>query len=141
MSEEEKLQAIVAQMKMIEAYLNDIIAREDTVARLIEESRSAIDAIRSVTGTEQVQALMPVGIGIFMQAAVAPADKLVVSVGSGVAVVKSKEEAIAYVEERMKDLETALRGMSAQKHDLAMKLEQGRAAANALIQHLQGKTG
>lgn len=139
--EEEKLQALVAQMKVIEAYLNDIISKEATVSRLIEEGRFAIDAIRSMSSTDSVQTLMPIGIGVYMQTSVAPVDKLLVSVGSGIAIEKSKEEAITYIETRIKELEVALRSMFSQKQDLAMKMEQTRAEANAMVQKLQKKSG
>jgi prefoldin alpha subunit len=138
---EESLQELVAQMKLIETYLNDIISKEATVTRLIEEGRSAIDAIRNMSGTDHVQALMPIGIGVYMQTSVASVDKLLVSIGSGVAIEKSKDEAINYIESRIKELEVALRTMSSQKQDLAMKMEQARAEANATVQKLQKKSG
>ena len=141
MSEEEKLQALVGQMKMIEAYLNDILSKEAAVSRLIEEGRSTIDAIRSLSGTDHVQTLMPIGIGVYMQASVAAVGKLLVSVGSGIAIEKSKDDAIAYIETRIKELETALRSMFSQKQDLEMKMEQTRAEVNAMVQKIQRKSG
>jgi prefoldin alpha subunit len=141
MSEEEKLQVLVTQMKMIESYLNDILSREATVGRLIEEGRSAIDAIRNMSGTDDVQALMPIGIGVYMQASVVPVGKLLLSIGSGVAVEKSRDDAINYIESRIKELEVALRSMSSQKQDLAMKMEQARAEANVMIQKMHKKSG
>jgi len=141
MSEEEKLQALVGQMKVIEAYLNDILVREATVTRLIEEGRSAIDAIRNMSGTDHVQTLMPIGIGVYMQASVASADKLLVSVGSGVAIEKSKDDAINYIESRVKEFEVALRSMLSQKQDLEMKMEQTKAEVNTIMQTLQKKSG
>jgi len=141
MSEEEKLQALVAQMKVIEAYLNDILSKEATVSRLIEDGRFAIDAIRNMSGTDNVQTLMPIGIGVYMQASVAPVDKLLVSVGSGVAIEKRRDDAINYIESRIKELEVALRSMFSQKQDLAMKMEQTRAEVNSMAQKLQKKSG
>jgi len=141
MSEEENLQALVSQMKLIEAYLNDLISKETTVSRLIEEGRFAIDAIRNMSGTDNVQALMPIGIGVYMQSSVASVDKLLVSIGSGVAIEKSKDDAINYIESRIKELEVALRNISSQKQDLAMKMEEARAEANTTVQKLQKKSG
>ncbi len=139
--EEEKLQALVAQMKVIEAYLNDIAVREATVTRLMEEGRSAIDAIKNMSGADHVQTLMPIGIGVYMQTSVASADKLLISVGSGVAIEKSKDDAINYVEARIKELEVALRSMLSQKQDLEMKMEQTKAEVNAIMQALQKRSG
>ncbi len=137
MSEQEKLQALVAQMKMIEAYLNDVMTREATITRLLEDGRSAVDAIRNISGTGDVQTLMPIGIGVFMHAAVAPADKLLLSVGSGVAIEKSRDDVVAFIENRMREMEAALRTVFSQKHELEMKMEQSRAEVNALLQQMQ----
>ncbi|MFQ5969332.1 MAG: prefoldin subunit alpha [Nitrososphaerales archaeon] len=141
MSEEEKLQALVAEMKMIEAYLNDIFSREATISRLIEEGRLAIDAIKNISGSDQVQTLMPIGIGVYMQAYVTPVDKLLLSVGSGVAIEKSKDDAVNYIESRTQELEVALRTMVSQKQELATKMEQTKAQINAIMQKFQQKSG
>ena len=139
MSEEEKLQALVTQMRMIEAYVNDIGSKETAVGRLIEEARSTIDAIRNVSNMDHSQTLMPIGIGVYMQASVASANKLLISIGSGIAIEKSREDAINYVESRIKELETALRSMFSQKEELETRLEQTKAEVNALAQKLQNK--
>lgn len=140
MSQEEKLQALVAQLKVYEAYLNDIIAREGTVARLMEEGRQAIEAIRSIAGKEAVQALMPIGIGVYLSASASPDSKVLVNIGSGVAIEKSRDEAISYVESRLKEMEVALRSMMGQKQELAARMEQTRAEVNNFLQKMQ-KTG
>lgn len=139
--EEEKLQSLVAQMKIIETYLNDAISKEAAISRLIEEGRSAIDAIRNMSGNHNVQTLMPIGIGVYVQASVAPPDKLLVSVGSGVAIEKGKDDAVNYIESKIKELETVLRSIFSQKQDLAMKMENTRAEVNALMQSIQKKSG
>jgi prefoldin alpha subunit len=141
MSDEEKLQALIGQMNVIEAYVNDISSKEAAVGRLMEEGRSAIDAIRNVSNTDQAQTLMPIGIGVYIRAAVAPNDKLLISIGSGVAVEKSREDAINYVESKVKELEVALRSMFSQKQELESRMEQTRAEANALAQKLRSKSG
>jgi prefoldin alpha subunit len=140
LSQEEKLQALVAQLKVYEAYLNDIIAREGTVARLMEEGRQAIEAIRSIAGKEAVQALMPIGIGVYLSASASPDSKVLVNIGSGVAIEKSRDEAISYVESRLKEMEVALRSMMGQKQELAARMEQTRAEVNNFLQKMQ-KTG
>jgi prefoldin alpha subunit len=141
MSEEEKLQALIGQMNVIEAYLNDIGSKEAAVGRLMEEGRSAIDAIRNFSSTDRSQTFMPVGIGVYVQASVASGDKLLISIGSGVAIEKTKEDAISYVESKVKELEVALRSMFSQKQELEARMEQTRAEVNALAQKLRSKSG
>ena len=137
MSEEEKIQALVAQMKLYEAYLNDIVTRENTVARLMEEGRLAIEAIKNISGQDAVQTLMPIGIGIYMQTSTSTNNKLLINIGAGVAIEKSKDDAVTYVESRLKEMEVALRSMMSQKQELATRMEQTRAEVNSILQKIQ----
>jgi len=137
MSEEEKIQALVAQMKLYEAYLNDIVTRENTVARLMEEGRLAIEAIKNISGQDAVQTLMPIGIGIYMQTSTSTNNKLLINIGAGVAIEKSKDDAVTYVEARLKEMEVALRSMMSQKQELATRMEQTRAEVNTILQKIQ----
>ena len=137
MSEEEKIQALVAQMKLYEAYLNDIASRENTVARLMEEGRLAIEAIKNISGQDAVQTLMPIGIGIYMQTSTPSNNKLLINIGAGVAIEKSKDDAVTYVESRLKEMEVALRSMMSQKQELATRMEQTRAEVNTILQKIQ----
>jgi len=140
MSEEEKMQAIMSQMKLYEAYLNDILARENTITRLREEGRLAIEAIKDISGQEVVQTLMPIGIGVFMQTSASSSNKLLISIGAGVAVEKSKDDAVAYIESRLKEMEVAVRSMMSQKQEIVTRMEQMRAELNAMLQKMQ-RTG
>jgi len=137
LSEEEKIQALVSQMKIYEAYLNDIFTRENTVARLMEEGRLAIEAIKNISGQDPIDTLMPVGIGVYMLTSTSTNSKLVINIGAGIAIEKSRDDAVTYVESRLKEMEVALRSMDAQKQELAKRMEQTRDEVNALLQKMQ----
>jgi prefoldin alpha subunit len=137
LSEEEKIQTLVSQMKIYEAYLNDIFTRENTVARLMEEGRLAIEAIKNISGQDSIQTLMPVGIGVYMPTSTSTNSKLVINIGAGIAIEKSRDDAVTYVESRLKEMEVALRSMDAQKQELARRMEQTRDEVNALLQKMQ----
>lgn len=139
MSAEERLYSLAAQLKMLEAYLNDLIAREATVVRFVQDARLAIDAIRGLDAREgeDVYTLMPIGMGVYVHAKVSTKDKLLVSVGSGVAIEKSRDDAIAYIESRVKELETALISISNQKQELQSRIEGVRGEMNSIMQQMQ----
>ena len=137
MSEEEKLQALVSQMKMYEAYLNDILTRENSITRLMEEGRLGIEAIKNISEEEPLEMLMPIGMGIYVQTLSSPNKKLLVNIGAGVAIEKSKNETVTYVETRLKEVEGALRSMIAQKQELAAKMEQTRSEVNSILKKMK----
>jgi len=142
MSTEERLYSLAAQLKRLEAYMNDLINREATIVRFIQDARLAIDAIRGLDtreGGEDLYTLMPIGIGVYVHAKISTKDKLLVSVGSGIAVEKSREDAIAYIESRVKELESALLSISKQKQELQSRIEGIRGEMNSIVQQMQGQ--
>jgi len=62
---EQKINEMVQQSRILEAYMNDIITRETTVTRLMEEGRLASSAVQNITDVSEVESLMPVGIGVY----------------------------------------------------------------------------
>ena len=137
MSEEEKLQALVTQMKMYESYLSDILARENSITRLMEEGRLGIEAIKNISEEEPLEMLMPIGMGIYVQTLSSPNKKLLVNIGAGVAIEKSKNEAVTYVETRLKEVEGAFRSMIVQKQEITTKMEQTRNEVNSILKKIQ----
>src|SRR5262249_2228505 len=93
---EQKINELVQQSRVYEAYLNDIVSRQVTVGRLIEDARLASTTIQNTSSSSPTEALMPVGIGVHIKAMVPPVSRLVVSLGAGVAIDKSREDALNY---------------------------------------------
>jgi prefoldin alpha subunit len=131
---EQKINEMVQQSRILEAYMNDIITRETTVTRLIEEARLASSAVQSITGESEVESLMPVGIGVYVRALIPPVKKLLINVGAGVTVEKSREDTITYIESRIKEFEIALRQLTNQKQQIEMRMEQIQNQVNQMLQ-------
>ena len=131
---EQKINEMVQQSRILEAYMNETITREATVTRLIGEARLASSAIQNVTGESEVESLMPVGIGVYIRALVPPVKKLLVNVGAGVTIEKSREDTINYVESRIKEFEIALRQLANQKQQIEMRMEQIQGQVNQMLQ-------
>ena len=131
---EQKINEMVQQSRILEAYMNETITREATVTRLIEEARLASSAIQNVTGESEVESLMPVGIGVYIKALVPPVKKLLVNVGAGVTIEKSREDTVNYIESRIKEFEVALRQLAVQKQQIEMRMEQIQGQVNQMLQ-------
>ena len=131
---EQKINEMVQQSRILEAYMNDIITRETTVSRLMEEGRLASSAVQSITEVSEVESLMPVGIGVYMKALVPPMKKLLINVGAGVTIEKSREDTINYIESRLKEFEVALRQLASQKHQIATRMDQIQEQINQMLQ-------
>ncbi len=140
MSAEERLYSLAAQLKTLEAYLNELIARESTILRFISDARLVMDAISGLASVgDDVYALLPLGIGVYVHAKVSTKDKLLVSIGSDVAIEKSKDDAISYIENRVKELENALVALNNQKQEIQMRIEGTRSEMNSILRSVQNK--
>jgi prefoldin alpha subunit len=114
--------------------MNDIITREAAVTRLMGEARLASAAVQKIVDEKEVESLTPVGIGVYIKTLVPPIRKLLINVGAGVTIEKTKEDTVNYVEAKIKEFELGLRELLNQKQQLAIRMEQIQAQINQMLQ-------
>jgi prefoldin alpha subunit len=131
---EQKINELVDQSRILEAYMNDIVNREATVTRLIGEARLASAAIQSLADESNIESLTPVGIGVYVKTVIPPVKKLLINLGAGVTMEKSREDSINYVEARIKEFELALTQLLGQKQQIAARMEQIQGQINKMLQ-------
>jgi prefoldin alpha subunit len=131
---EQKINEMVEQSRILEAYMNDIITREAAVTRLMGEARLASAAVQIIVDEKEVESLTPVGIGVYIKTLVPPIKKLLINVGAGVTIEKTKEDTVNYVEAKIREFELGLRELLNQKQQLAIRMEQIQAQINQMLQ-------
>jgi prefoldin alpha subunit len=137
-SAEQKVNEMIQQSKILEAYMNDILTKESTVNRLIAEAHLASEAIQELSSSaKQEESLVPIGIGIYLKVSVPAVTNLLVNVGSGVTIEKSKENTKNYVELKMKEFELASKQLQSQKEQVATRMNQLQNEINSEIQKSQ----
>ncbi len=138
--EEQRLQSLVSQVRILEAYLDEVSARENLTGRAIVESRASLEAVRALTGAPNNDVLLPIGAGVLINSAIAKPEKLLISIGAGAVVAKTPEETIALVEQRIKELETALENIQQQKAQVENQIGSYRAAVNDIVEKARKET-
>jgi prefoldin alpha subunit len=134
---EQRINELVQQSKILEAYMNDIMTRQVTVSKLMEEAHLASNTIQNIPSDSDVESLMPIGIGVYVKTTVPSTKKLLVNFDAGVAIEKSREDALNYVETRIKEYEVAARQLEAQRQEIAMRISQLQSQINQMIQAAQ----
>ena len=134
---EQRINELVQQSRILEAYMNDIMTRQVTVSKLTEEAHLASNTIQNIHSESDVESLMPIGIGVYVKTTVPPIKKLLVNLDAGVAIEKSREDALNYVETRIKEYEVAARQLEAQRQEIAMRINQLQSQINQMIQAAQ----
>lgn len=130
---EQKVNQMMQQARVLEAQLNEIIAREAAISRLLEEARLASSAVQEVESESEVESYVPIGIGVHMRVSVPPLNKLLINIGAGVAVEKSREDTINYIESRLKEFEIALKQLMEQKQQVSLRMQQIQVQVNEMV--------
>jgi prefoldin alpha subunit len=131
---EEQAQQLMQQMQMLETYFTDLSQREGTLLSVLREAVSAIESIKSLRQKPNSDTLVPIGMGTYVQTKILSDDKIVLNIGAGIAVEKTYDSTINYLEARIKEIEIALQDTSAKKQEVVARLEHGKEQMNQLMQ-------
>jgi prefoldin alpha subunit len=138
---EQKINEMMQQARVLEVHLNEIISREAAVSRLLQEAKLASSAVQEVQAEMEVDSYVPVGVGVHMKVSIPPVKKLLINIGAGVAVEKSREDTINYIESRLKEFEIALKQLMEQKHQVSLRMEQIQVQVNEMVQRATSGRG
>lgn len=130
---EQRINELAQHSRTLELYLNEIIGREVTVTKLIEEARLASYALQNIPAGQENETLMPIGIGVFIKANVHSLDTLLVNVGAGITLEKTRADTLNYIESRMKEFEIAINQLTNQKRQITTQLEQIQIQVNSML--------
>ena len=131
---DEQAQQLMQQMQMLETYFTDLSQREGTLLSVLREAISAIESMKSLHQKPNSDTLIPIGMGTYVQTKISSNDKIVLNIGAGIAVEKTYDSTINYLEARIKEIEVALQDTSAKKQEAIARLEQGKEQMNQLMQ-------
>jgi prefoldin alpha subunit len=76
---------------------------------------------------------MPIGVGVYLKTNIPSIDKLLVNVGAGVAIEKTREDTLNYIESRIKEFEIGLNQLRDQKKQITSQLEQIQQQVNSML--------
>ena len=97
---EEQAQQLAYQMQMLENLFAELTQKENSIINIIREANTAMHTIKGVSTNSQSDSLVPLGLGAFMKTKVNSDEKIIMNIGSGVAIEKTHDEAVNYLESR-----------------------------------------
>ncbi|MDA4133477.1 MAG: prefoldin subunit alpha [Thaumarchaeota archaeon] len=131
--EEERINNLVAEVRVLESTYNDLSSRQNLLERILMESRSSLDTIKGLSSSPTEEVLVPVGGGILLRASPPKTDKVLLNIGANVVVEKSREEAEKILEGRSKNIEENIIAILSQRNQIAQRLEADRRTLQAFI--------
>ncbi|MHB1908072.1 MAG: prefoldin subunit alpha [Nitrososphaerales archaeon] len=134
---QQRFNQLVADVRVLESYYQEIVNREQTVSAVLVETRAALESYNELSKNETNELLVPIGSGSLIKATCGKIDKVVVSVGAGVAIEKAGSDAKAFLESRLKDLEKSGASLEQQRQEIASRLEVGRQTLQRITESVQ----
>ena len=97
------------------------------------EARASIEAITALQNAGcSATALLPLGGGVSIRAAVSDVNKMLVTIGAGITVEKSAEESISYLNDRITEMDASEKRLS----ESIAKLQEQMQAIDARMQQI-----
>jgi prefoldin alpha subunit len=134
---EETVNALVVEIRVLEGTYNELTARQNLLERALLESRAALDSIKGLSGNSPAEVLTQIGGGAMLRAQPPSTDRVLVSIGSNVVIEKSRDEAVALLEERSRDVEKTIMSIIGQRNEIAQRLNSDRDLLNNLVARSQ----
>jgi prefoldin alpha subunit len=132
-TEEEAVNALVVEIRVLEGTYNELTSRQNLLERALLESRAAIDAVNGVGDKPPGEVLVQIGGGAMLRSPPPSTESVLVSVGSGIVLEKPKAEAVAILEERVREVEKTIVSVLGQRTQIAERLDADRQALNSVM--------
>jgi prefoldin alpha subunit len=133
------------EVQALQTYLQEYGQQAEVLSRQLEfmerqriESVAAIEALKALAAEKEGVILVPIGGGSTLRARIIDPDNVLVNVGADVVIRRKNEEAIGFIEDRIKELEAlekrvsdSLEHVRAQINEIARRIDQTYRRAQA----------
>lgn len=124
------------EVQALQAYLNEYGQQAEILSRQLEmmnrqrlESLAAIDALKALMEQQGSVVLVPIGGGTTVRAQIVDPDNVLVNVGADVVIRRNNQDAIGFLEDRIRELE-------ALEKKISESLEQVRGQINEIARRI-----
>jgi prefoldin alpha subunit len=131
---EEQAQQFLYQMQMLESFAASLDQKEGAIVSYLRDAMASIDSIKNISQGQEIESLIPLGLGTYTKANISGNSKVLIDIGAGIVVEKDHTSAINHLESRIKELQIVLNETSSKKHETMMRLEQLKEEMNHLMQ-------
>ncbi|MDG6898536.1 MAG: prefoldin subunit alpha [Nitrososphaerota archaeon] len=136
-TDEEKVNAIVAEIRILEGTFNELSARQNMLERALLEARAALDAIKGLGETKEAEVLTQIGGGVLVRSPPPSVEKVLVNVGANMVIEKPRDEAVAMLETRTREVESTVISIQGQRNEIAERLEMDRQYLQTMVSQSQ----
>jgi prefoldin alpha subunit len=136
---EETANNLLVEIRVLESTYNELTARQNLLERALLESRAALDAIKGLSEEQPTEVLIQIGGGAVLRSQPPSTDKVLVSIGANVVIEKPKDEAVAILEGRSREVEKTIMSIIGQRNEIAERLNSDREIMNNYLAAAQSQ--
>ena len=122
----------MVEIRVLESTFNELTARQGLMERALLESRAALESLKGLDG-KSPEVLTQIGGGAMLHSSPPATDKVMINVGASIVIEKPKDEAVAMLEERSRDVEKTIVSLASQRNDIANRLNSDKELLNNLV--------
>lgn len=123
MTKKEDIQKKIVEFQVLEANLKILQDRTEKLNEKLEEFQSTKMAIEELKETKPNEALIPLGSGIFVTGNVEKSENLIVDIGSGIVLKRTRSETTEILENKLKEAEKDIKNITEQSMSIILRLE------------------
>ncbi|MGD0494839.1 MAG: prefoldin subunit alpha [Candidatus Bathyarchaeia archaeon] len=131
---EEELRRLTVEMRLLEQTAEALQSRANMINAVTSDlsyARMTLEGLEKES--EKSELLVPIGGTSYVRARLENPDKIIVGMGAGVSVEKTREEAKEIIKKRLEDLEKTRASIQQQFTQVAEKINLDREKADALV--------
>ena len=138
MEDQQKLEEIVNQLNIYKNQSDILQQQIEAIQGSITEIEILESTLEDVKDKDSLETLVPVGAGSFMNAEIKKTDEIIMSVGAGVAISKTADEAKETIASQKEELKESLNKMIDNLQKVSQIISQLSPQAEALLAKVQG---
>lgn len=136
---EQRLNQLVAEVRVLEAYYQEIELRRQSASAALLDTRAANEALSVLSSSAENELLVPIGGGLLLPATAPHAKRFIVNIGAGVAIEKTTDSAKIFLQSRESELEKAVGALEQQRREVGSRLQTGRSAIEQITQQIESQ--
>jgi prefoldin alpha subunit len=136
---EQELQTKIIQMRYLEEYLEDLANRESMAVTTLNDIQNAEETISELSKGKDLDTMVYIGGGMYTSSKINITKKVLVNVGYNIVVEKTLQNAQTFLQDRKKEIRTALGDLSQQRQQAAYALQTLRADVENTLRRRQSE--
>jgi len=137
MEDQQRLDEMVNELNMYKSQAELLQQQVEAIQASLAEVEILESTLEDVKGKKSLETMVPVGAGSFMNAEIKKTDEIIMSVGAGIAIKKSTEEAKETLASQKEELNDSLDKMMSNLQKISQIVAQLSPQAEELMKKVQ----